>query len=89
MAQREVIELIKKYISRLNQNGIYVSEAFLYGSYARNEQREESDIDVLLLSDKTDLRNDEATGMIWKIAFELDHRIAPYGVSRKKFFEDD
>ena len=42
---------------KLGLKGIYgdrLKEAYLYGSYARGDQREESDVDVLIVLDKID-----------------------------------
>ena len=89
MAQREVIDILKKYLLALQLKGLAISEARLYGSYVRNEANNESDIDVLLLSDNVNFNDDKNTGIIWTTAFAVDPRIEPYGVSKKKFIEDD
>ena len=89
MAQTDVINILKKYLLALQLKGLAISEARLYGSYARNEAKEESDIDVLLLSDKVNFNDDTNTGIIWTTAFTVDPRIEPYGVSKKRCFEDD
>ncbi len=89
MAQKEIIELIKKYIWQLRLKGLTINEAILYGSYARNQANQDSDIDVLLLSDSIDFNNEKNIGLIWKTAYEVDPRIEPYGVSKKRFIEDD
>ena len=42
---------------KLGLKGIYgdrLKEAYLYGSYARGDQREESDVDVLIVLDQID-----------------------------------
>ncbi len=47
IAKEKVLALIRKAAeSRIN-----ISEAYLFGSYARNEQQEFSDIDIALVSD--------------------------------------
>ncbi len=51
MLTREVaIETVKKFTRELIAHGIPLERVILYGSYARNEQREDSDIDVALYS---------------------------------------
>ncbi len=52
MAQTEIIKLLQAYIKMLNEAGLKISKAFLYGSYARNDSNEDSDIDVMLVSEK-------------------------------------
>lgn len=42
---------IETYLQALNQNNIPVKKAFLFGSYARGQQQQWSDIDIALVSD--------------------------------------
>ena len=66
-----------------------VEQAFLYGSYARNDANENSDIDVLLVSDKISGDNLEAVGKIYRLAYPIDPRIEPYLVSKKRFLDQN
>ena len=52
--QNDVIKLLQAYVRLLNEAGLKIYKAFLFGSYARNEARNFSDIDVLLVSEKFD-----------------------------------
>lgn len=45
-----VIQDIKKYIVVLRESGISVDKALLFGSWAKGTAREESDVDVALIS---------------------------------------
>ena len=45
-----VIQDIKKYIAVLRENGISVDKALLFGSWAKGTARDESDVDVALVS---------------------------------------
>lgn len=45
-----VVDLIKSYITRLNQNNIYVQKVILFGSYIKGTPREDSDIDIAVVS---------------------------------------
>jgi predicted nucleotidyltransferase len=89
MAKKEVITLIKKFLKRLFQEGIPIEKAFLYGSYARGEQQEDSDIDVMLVSEKFDGNNDQAVGKTWRICMSIDTRIEPYTVGKQRFLTDE
>ncbi len=88
MVKREIIILIQKFLNYLEQEGISVDRAFLYGSYARGEENEESDIDVLLVSDIFDKNDDKPIGKTWRISRSIDTRIEPYTVGKKKFLTD-
>jgi uncharacterized protein len=49
--QESAIEIVKNFAIDLNKSGLNLKKIFLFGSYARNEQKEYSDIDVALVSD--------------------------------------
>lgn len=88
MAQKEIITLIRDFVRRLSQEGIPVDKAFLYGSYARGEENEESDIDIMLVSEIFDGNDDQTIGKTWRISRSVDVRLEPYTVGRKRFLND-
>lgn len=47
----KIVDEIKNLIKILKKNGINISAAYLFGSYARGNANEWSDIDVALVSD--------------------------------------
>ncbi|TAL69965.1 MAG: nucleotidyltransferase domain-containing protein [Bacteroidetes bacterium] len=47
----QIIEIIKKFIERALEDNIHISQAVLFGSYARGTNNEWSDIDVAVVSD--------------------------------------
>ena len=89
MAKGEVIELLKRYISLLNSNGISVYKAFLFVSYSTNTATEASDIDVMLVSEKYDETDDEVVGKIWKLTRMVSTKIEPFLIGKNKFISDD
>jgi len=89
MAQSEVIELVRKYCVSLTAFGIPVTKAFLYGSWARNEANDDSDIDVMVVLSIFDEHNDLLKAKAWRATESFDLRIEPYTVSLKKFLDDD
>ena len=48
--QHAAVELARRFATELQQLGIQLQRVIVFGSYVRNEQREESDIDVALVS---------------------------------------
>lgn len=44
-------QIIKRFRSALEENGIAVRKIILFGSYAENRQREGSDIDIAVISE--------------------------------------
>ena len=89
MAKKEIITLIRKFLKRLLQEGIPVEKAFLFGSFARGEENEESDIDVMLVSDVFDRNDDQVVGKTWRISRSINTRIEPYTVGKKRFLSDE
>ncbi len=89
MVKKSVIELIKKYLHILEMEGLLIDKAFLYGSYVRNEEDENSDIDLLLVSSKIDASDDNEIGKLWALTRKVSSRIEPYLVSSYKFQNDD
>lgn len=90
MSQKEVINKAKLYITRLEEAGIKIDKAFLYGSCASNTVlTENSDIDIMLVSKEFDKNNDKLAGLVWKLTKGIDTRIEPYIVGLNKFHNDD
>jgi predicted nucleotidyltransferase len=89
MLQREVINIIRQYIKNLNEGGLNIHCAYLYGSYARNEATSESDIDVLLIGDIFDTNDDVILSKPWLPKFRNDFRIEPIAIGTKRFETDD
>ena len=85
MAQQQIIDIVKKYLAVLEDEGIHVDEAYLYGSHAKNEATEESDIDVLLVSSAFDNRDDFTAGKVWALTRKVNSLIEPYMMGRKQF----
>jgi len=44
--------IVNEFIKQLNNHELTITQAFVFGSYARGSQSEWSDIDVALISDK-------------------------------------
>ena len=89
MSQTEVINIVRVYLETLKRAGIDIEKAFLYGSYARNEATEASDIDLLLVSQMFDVTDDYILSKPWLYTTEIDHRIEPLAVGLKRFQTDD
>lgn len=85
MVQGEVIRLLKKYIEILRAEGISVRKAFLYGSYSDNSASEDSDIDVLLVSDGFEESNDRLVGKVWRLTSKVNSRIEPILIETKNY----
>ncbi len=48
--RQEIKNIIKRYITELKRLGVEVSQVILYGSYAKGQPKEYSDIDIAIIS---------------------------------------
>lgn len=85
MAKSEIVEVLKKYIFILRSEGITVDKAYLYGSYLSNTATEDSEIDVLIV---TENENDNLTGKIWSLTKRVNSRIEPYLIDKDRFINN-
>ena len=82
-------DLIRRFLSTLNEQGIRVKSAYLYGSYARGTEAEWSDIDVAIVSpDISDDRLEERFRLV-KTSALIDSRIEPVPFNAKAFVDED
>lgn len=89
MLQKDAINILRQYIINLNNGGIAIFKAYLFGSYARNEATENSDIDVLLISEAFDTDDDIVLSKPWSPKYRFDYRIEPVVIGLQRFNTDD
>lgn len=89
MAKESVVRLVQEFLRRLLKEGILVDKAFLYGSFARDEENEDSDIDVMVVSEMFDNNDDQTVGKTWRISRSVDTRLEPYTMGKKRFQSDN
>ncbi|MEI8204149.1 MAG: nucleotidyltransferase domain-containing protein [Bacteroidota bacterium] len=77
---------INQYIALIKLHHKGVEKAILFGSYANNSERQESDIDIALVfdhlkdNDKFDLQV-----QLMLLASQVDTRIEPHPISKEDF----
>jgi len=76
-SKASAINLIKKYIVRLKENNICVEKVLLFGSYIKGTPREDSDIDIAVISSafKGDRYSDRR--LIVPLRRGIDSRLEP------------
>jgi len=81
---------IRKYIlEAAKENPGFVS-AYLFGSYTRNNQRPESDIDIALVWE--DIKDEDKFDLqvqLLLLANQFDERIEPHPFSKQDFFSNN
>ncbi len=88
MVAKEIEDIIKRYVLLLKDERIDVVKVYLFGSWARGNNREDSDIDVALICND---RNDDAIeqGMkLWRLAVRVDTRLSPIFLTPADFAKD-
>lgn len=85
----KVKHTIKKFIDNLQENGVPVKRAILFGSYARGNYSEWSDIDLAIVSDIFigDRMVDRDRIRLVKVSTSSDLEVLPYRT--EDFTEDD
>jgi len=86
MDEREfIIQKVKAYKQLVATSfPVTIDECWLYGSFARGNQKKHSDIDVAFvvdhLDDNYDFLNTEP--LLWKLTRQVDNRIEPILIAR-------
>ncbi len=77
---KKIIDIVNQYIEIVNKNYDVIA-IILFGSYAKGTQREDSDIDIAIITDdiKTDKFDEEINLM--KLRRKIDYRIEPHIIS--------
>lgn len=88
MASRAVIRTVVEYLNVLRGAGIPVSRAIIYGSRARGDAHDDSDIDLLVVSGLFDAEPRARVGELWRLAAEVDVHLEPVPVGERRFVED-
>ena len=81
----QVIEIIKKYIRELESHDIPVQEVILFGSYAGESPRSESDIDLAVISEVFTDDRFETRRRIVPLRRKIDNRIEPIPFTPTRF----
>jgi predicted nucleotidyltransferase len=90
MVDSSIIAIVRRYLDAVMRAGIPAEKAVIYGSFARGEQRKDSDIDVLVLSPLFDrLKESKVLDLLWRLTRQVDIRIEPIAVGVREFDEDD
>jgi len=73
----QIKSIIERYIKIVKQNNIAVEKIFLYGSHARGNATNDSDIDIAIISnDFTGERFDDRRLLV-RLRRQIDRRIEP------------
>jgi len=81
MDKREAINKVKAY-SHLLKDYFQIENIYLFGSYARDTYKDDSDIDVAIVVDHIEGDYFSINPLLWKLRRQIDDRIEPILIER-------
>ncbi len=77
---------IANYLELIKEKYSNIESAYLFGSYAKGNSTEDSDIDIaLIFTNLNDSQRFEIQVQLMLLAAEIDSRIEPHPISREDF----
>jgi predicted nucleotidyltransferase len=83
--KKEIQKITTKYREIIENSGIPVERMILFGSYARGNERRDSDIDICVVSPKFGKDEIMEIGRLNFLRWKLDNRIEAHPVSSKDY----
>lgn len=83
-----IMEIVQEYVKKVCEK-YQIKAIILFGSYAKGTEREDSDIDIAVITDdlKGDKLDDEIALM--KLRWDIDLRIEPHIISIDDYENDE
>lgn len=89
MVDRAIIATVKCYLAALPNIGIHARQAVLFGSFARGEADELSDIDLIVIAPEFDGLNEiKLVEDLWQATAFADNRIEPIPCGEREWETD-
>jgi len=85
MSKAEAKKVAKKYAEKLKAEKYLFSAVYLFGSFAKGEAHEWSDIDVAVVSKEIEKDWKKGRLKLWELRMGVDTRIEPHGFSPEDF----
>lgn len=82
---KRTTKIINLYIKYLKKKNIDIKKVYLFGSYAKNKQNKNSDIDIAIIIDKDSIDKIDMQIQLLLVAYEIDTRIEPHPFSISDF----
>ena len=87
MDKRGAYEIAEKYIDSISSK-YHITQAFLFGSYAKGTFHDDSDIDIAVIVDNVEDIIDAQIEMM-KLRRKIDLRIEPHPIMKNDFDHND
>ncbi|MFP4381170.1 MAG: nucleotidyltransferase domain-containing protein [Candidatus Sumerlaeia bacterium] len=90
MAEKEIIDIVRRYLNVLKEQGIDAAQAVLFGSFANGTANEWSDIDLVVIAPQFDGTPDRKLVFdMWEARGRVDHRIEPIPCGKQEWGNGD
>jgi predicted nucleotidyltransferase len=90
MVDRAIVTAVRRYLSAVSSEGIHARRAVLFGSLARGEADEWSDIDLIVIAPEFDGPRDVAqVEALWRAILVADNRIEPIPCGEREWETDE
>lgn len=86
---KKIKKIIKNYTDLLQKDGWPIQKVILFGSYAKGNANQYSDIDICLVSPKFGKDYIEETQYLHKKIWQTDSRLEPVAFNPRDFAEDE
>jgi uncharacterized protein len=84
MDQKRAFEIVKEYLAYLKENKYNIQKAYIFGSYAKGNFHEDSDIDLAIVLEN--LSNSFTMQIqLMKLSRKFDSRIEPHPLDADSF----
>jgi len=88
--REDIISIAKKYLElvRASSFPMKINTAYLFGSFATDSPKKDSDIDIALVVDKWVGDYEETVVPIWRLRKKVDFRIEPHIIVPNEDYAD-
>ncbi len=80
-----IMETVNKYLNLLRESHISFEQVYLYGSYAKGNPREDSDIDLAIIAKDWVPDVFDAQFELMRLGRRVDTRIEPHPLKKSEF----
>lgn len=89
MVENAIIKAVRRYVAVLASLGIHTHRIVLFGSFARGDSEEYSDIDLIVIAPEFDGHREMALiEKLWQARKSVDNRIEPIPCGEKEWETD-
>lgn len=89
MVDQSIQLIVRRYLHAVEKAGIHARKAVLFGSYAREEAHQWSDIDLIVIAPELDqVSNRDLTSKLWELRTDTDSRIEPIPCGEREWEEN-